>query len=104
MVGIKGTFQEVDEIRRLISEMLTGIGLELSSSKTKVTNINSDRALFLGTEIMRAREYTYARTSHNQFLKRNSKKLRFLAPISRIEKRLDDAGFMRNGKSFPKFV
>lgn len=104
MVGVKGTFQETDEIRILIGKMLARIDLELSPSKTKITNTNLDKALFLGTEIMRAKEYTYTRPSHNHYLKRNSRKLRFLAPISRIEKILSDAGFMKNGKSYPKFV
>lgn len=104
MIGVKGTFQEAETIKEKISNMLKDIGLELSPTKTKITNINSEKATFLGTDIIRAQEYTFARTAHNNHLKRNSKKLRFLAPISRIEKRLTEAGFMKEGNSYPKFV
>ena len=104
MIGIKGTLQEAEAIKEKVGNMLAGICLVLSPSKTKITNINSEKATFLGTDIIRAKEYTYARTYHNNYLKRNSKKLRLLAPIKRIEKKLSEASFMREGDSHPKFV
>jgi hypothetical protein len=104
MIGVKGTLQEAEAIKEKVGNMLAGIGLELSPKKTKITNINSEKATFLGTDIIRAKEYTYARPSNNHHLKRNSRKLRFLAPIDRIEKRLKEAGFMKKGNSHPKFV
>ena len=80
------------------------MGLTLSESKTKITNLNESQAMFLGTSIKRAREYSYARPSHNLMLRRNSKKLRLEAPITRIQKKLKDAGFIKFGKPYPKFV
>jgi len=80
------------------------MGLTLSETKTKITNLNTDKVLFLGTIIKRANEYSYSRSSHNNILKRNSKKIRMEAPIDRIVKKLHDADFMKNSKSCPKFV
>ena len=80
------------------------MGLTLSELKTKITNLNDSRAMFLGTSIKRAREYSYSRPSHNLMLRRNSKKLRLEAPITRIQKKLKDAGFIKFGKSYPKFI
>jgi len=104
MIGVKGTLQEAEAIKEKVGRMLKDMGLELSPSKTKITNINHEKATFLGTDIIRAKEYTYTRTTHNNHLKRNSKKLRFLAPMNRIEKRLTEVGFMKEGNSYPKFV
>jgi hypothetical protein len=80
------------------------MGLKLSESKTKITNLNKSKALFLGTIIKRSNEFSYSRPSHNHILRRNSKKLRLEAPISIILNKLRDAGFMKNNKSNPKFV
>lgn len=80
------------------------MGLKLSDSKTRITNINNAEALFLGSIIKRAREYSYARTSHNSVLKRNSRKLRLEAPIQRILKKLHDADFMKKNEACPKLV
>jgi len=83
---------------------LKDMGLELSETKTKITNINTSSALFLGTEIKRAAEYSFTRTSHNGILKRNSKKIRLEAPISRILEKLKSADFIKEGIPCPKTV
>jgi hypothetical protein len=101
---VKGTLKETEAILAQVKNCLTEMGLTLSESKTKITNLNNSKALFLGTIIKRAREYSYARTSHNNVLKRNSKKLRLEAPIQRILNKLHNADFMRNNESCPKMV
>lgn len=80
------------------------MGLTLSESKTKVTNLNSGAALFLGTYIRRATEHSFTRSGHKNILKRNSRKIRLEAPLSRILGKLKDAGFIRNGVPSPKMV
>lgn len=80
------------------------MGLTLSEAKTKVTNINSSSALFLGTYIKRATEHSFTRMSHNSILRRNSRKIRLEAPMSRILNKLENAGFISSGLSIPKMV
>jgi len=104
MIGIKGTLKETETIQAEVRTFLESIGLKLSDTKTKITNINTDEALFLGTLVKRAREYSYSRPSHNNMLRRNSKKLRLEAPISRILKKLREADFMNGEKARPKLV
>lgn len=104
MIGVKGTLAEtlaiLDEVRNCLSDM----GLTLSDTKTKVTNINTSRALFLGTNIKRASKYSFSRASHNGILKRNAKNIRMEAPIERIISKLEDAGFIKQNSPNPKTV
>lgn len=104
MIGVKGTLPETKAILAEVKDFLTSIGLTLSEKKTKITNLNNSDALFLGTNIKRASEYSYARTSHNSILKRNSKKLRMEAPIKRILEKLKNADFMKGNVAQPKVV
>lgn len=80
------------------------MGLQLSESKTKITNLNYSKVLFLGTIIKRARHENFVRLKGNNLRRRTSRKLRFEAPIPRVLSKLTAAGFMKNGKSYPKFV
>jgi group II intron reverse transcriptase/maturase len=104
IIGVKGTLEETKAILAKVKEFLSSIGLTLSESKTKITNLNISEALFLGTIIKRARRFSFSRPSHNHILRRNSKKLRLEAPIKRIIKKLHEADFMKNNDSCPKFV
>lgn len=104
MLGIKGTHEEAVEIFHSIDQRLSEIGLTLSKSKTKITNINEKEITFLGTTIFRARKTSFSKMSHTGFLKRNSRKLRLEAPLVRIMKKLHEADFMKEGKSAPKFI
>jgi hypothetical protein len=104
MIGIKGTLSETRYILNEVKNCLNDMGLTLSDTKTKITNINSSRALFLGTNIKRASEYSFARTSHNGILKRNAKHIRMEAPIERIMNKLKDAGFVKSNVPHPKTV
>jgi hypothetical protein len=96
--------EETKAILAKVKEFISSIGLTLSESKTKITNLNISEALFLGTIIKRARRFSFSRPSHNHVLRINSKKLRLEAPIKRIIKKLHEADFMKNNDSCPKFV
>lgn len=101
---MKGTLEETKVILTEVKDHLSTMGLTLSESKTKITNLNTDEVLFLGTIIKRARMFSYSRPIHNNILRRNSKKLRMEAPINKIVKKLHDADFMKDNESNPKFV
>lgn len=80
------------------------LGLFLSFKKTKITNINSDKTLFLGTLISRSKARSFSRVVATSRKKRNPRRLRFEAPIQRIRAKLSEAGFMKYDKSYPKFI
>ena len=110
MVGIKGTKQEAEEIKNLLEKALSAMGLTLNKTKTKITNINSDKLLFLGTVIYRAlhplhpKHLRFSRLESTSSIKRNPQRLLMEGPISWIKKKLSEAGFILNGKSHPKFI
>lgn len=104
MVGIKGNLIETEEILNKIEAKLSSMGLTLSKSKTKVTNLNKSSVTFLGTKIFRAREHSFSRLRNSSILKRNSRKLRLEAPLVRIMSKLHDTDFMKESQSCPKFV
>lgn len=87
-----------------VKNQLYTMGLTLSDSKTRITNLNIEDVLFLGTIIRRASKYSFSKPKHNNILRRNSKNIRLEAPISRIVKKLHNADFMKNNIASPKFV
>jgi group II intron reverse transcriptase/maturase len=123
IIGIRGTRQEAEGILKRVSEFCNQLGLKVSESKTKITNLNSDRALFLGTFISRSRHTKYQRKrwarmddrdpkplrgcwDHNyrHVIQHGPLKLRFEAPLDHIKRELTDAGFIKANKSHPRFL
>ena len=104
MIGIKGSLKDTELIYNKVKNFLKGIELELNVSKTRITNINKNSFRFLGTDIIRARHISYSKSQYTNSLKRNSRQLRFIAPISHIRNKLKEGGFIRNNKSYPKFI
>lgn len=69
VIGIKGSYSDTKNIYNLVKLFLSSIGLTLSDCKTKLTNLNKSRVLFLGTYITRAKEHSFTRVRGN--FKRN---------------------------------
>lgn len=63
VIGVRGTHKETLDILNSINTYLFSIGLTLSASKTKVTNLNTSKVLFLGTVITRARKHSFSRVN-----------------------------------------
>jgi len=104
VIGIKGLHCEAENICNRIKTFLNSIGLKLSDSKTKITNLNTSKVLFLGTFISRARKYSFSIIKGSNILKRNSRKLRLEAPLLRIKQKLHATNFMKGNKPYPKFI
>lgn len=83
---------------------LKEMGLKLNEDKTRITNINEDKILFLGTHIRRAKRRTYSKVKKTSAIKRNPLRLRLEAPLERVDKKLQEAQFLREDKPHPKFV
>lgn len=87
-----------------MKEFLATMELKLNETKTKVTSLNDDAILFLGTKIFRSNHTSFSRIGPYRRLKRNKLGLRLEAPLNRINEKLSQANFMDKGKSSPKFL
>lgn len=76
------------------------MNLKVNETKTKLTNLNEDRAIFLNVNIFRYHQTKLHTKLKNQ---RRLRKLSLTAPIDKIREKLEQAGFMKNGKAYPKF-
>lgn len=93
---------------KLILEKITkfcgSIGLTVSPTKTKITNLQSSKALFLGVELSRSNTEKYARITSSSSLKRVGKGLRLTVNIERVISKLTSAGFIKSNKPAPKYL
>lgn len=104
LIGIRGSKEDatsiLDQIRNFLASELK---LELSLDKTVITNAKSEKALFLGTRIGRARHTSFSRGKDGN-LKRNGKIIRLEAPLERIKKKLKETNFMESNLPAPRFL
>jgi len=104
ILGVRGSKEDcvmlLNRIRVFLKENLN---LNLSNSKTLITNANENRAVFLGTEIFRLRHQSFS-SSQFGFLKRNGREVRLEAPRLRIAKKLTNAGFLKDNIPVPRFL
>ena len=103
-MGIRGSKREALEILDKIKGFCDSIDLTLSETKTKLTNMNSEHILFIGTKIFRASHVNYSRLGTERRLKRNKLGIRMEAPIDRIKNKLSISSFISQGKTAPKFL
>jgi group II intron reverse transcriptase/maturase len=104
IIGIRGTAQDAKEILKKVTDYCYSIGLTVSQEKTKITNLRSAKALFLGVELSRSNTTKYTKVNSSSSTSRVSLNLRMTAPITRIIKKLTDTGFLLNGKPAPRFL
>lgn len=76
--------------------------MNLSEKKTLITNASRDKALFLGTQVFRSRHQIFSRPLG--FTRRVGKEMRLVAPIERINKKLEEAKFLVDGQPSPRFL
>ena len=86
-----------------VSQFCGEIGLKVSQEKTKVTNIRTDRVLFLGVNMMRSATEK-RNTGRGGRTKRASKQLRFTAPLDRVRKKLTESGFIKGNTSHERSI
>jgi hypothetical protein len=87
------------EIKEFLKDELK---LNLSESKTLITNARAERATFLGTEIYKSQHQAFQH--RHGFAIRANREIKLNAPIRRVTKKLTEAGFMKGGISQPKFL
>ena len=104
---MRGNLQEARSVLDQVTDFCKSIGLTVNPDKTKITNLNKDRAFFLGVNIFRSRvtKTTPSGNKQNPSAKqRQNKQLRLTASLDRIRSKLKGAGFIKGGKSHPRFL
>jgi len=104
IIGIRGSRAEALKVLEKVREFCSSIDLTLSETKTKLTSINTEEVLFLGTLISRSSHSNYSRLGPVRRLKRNKLNIRFEAPLDRIKNKLTQASLMDKGISVPRFL
>lgn len=103
IIGIRGSYSDCEKILTQIKIFLKeDLKLTLSDSKTLITNANDGKALFLGTHVFRSRHQIYSR--YRNIKKRAGREIRLEAPMERIVKKLEEAGFIKNNIAIPRFL
>lgn len=105
MLGVRGPRSDAVNLLQIIKTMLNeSLLLELSMEKSKITNPRLEPALFLGTLIAISKHVSSTK-GKNKRLKVVSQ-LRMLAPMDRITKKLNTAGFVstKYKSGIPKFL
>jgi len=87
-----------------ITEFCESIGLTVSPTKTKITNLQKDKGLFLGVELSRSRVHKFTRIKSTSSVRRESKGLRLTVNLPSVIKKLTSAGFIKNNKPQPKYL
>lgn len=104
IIGVRGTHEDCTAILAQVNKFLSEeLQLTLSEAKTYITNLNYERAHFLGTVIKRSQVTTYGRRSRG-FLIRDNKTLKLSAPIDAILNKLTKGEFIKGGKPYPKWI
>jgi retron-type reverse transcriptase len=60
VLGIRGTYKEACQMKETVQKFIESMKLTLNLDKTKITNINKDRVLFLGTYIYRTHTQSFS--------------------------------------------
>lgn len=92
----------LNQIKTFLKEDLK---LDLSDTKTLITNPRKDAALFLGTLITMSDHVTYNKGKHGQRIKAVSQ-IVLSAPLDRIKRKLSEAPFLNKtgDVSLPRFL
>ena len=104
MMAVRGPRSDAVDMLQSIRDMLgNSLKLDLSVEKSKITSPRVEPALFVGTLISISNHVNSTTGKNHQ---RRVSKLRMLAPMDRIFKKLTIAGFMsaKYKSGIPKFI
>ena len=103
IVGIRGSYKEAVSIMERIKLFLRSkLKLTLAEDKTLITHAATQKAFFLSVYIFKARHRTYRKDRGKTV--RNALEIRMEAPIQKVVDKLTKANFVRNKRSWPKFI
>ena len=103
LLSITGSYVEAKTILARISTFCESIGLRANADKSKITNLHTDQAHFLGSDIKFTRHVGYSSSQNTSINKRKIRpRLMLTAPLLKIREKLTSAGFIKNNRSVPK--
>jgi len=104
IIGVRGSLEDCKTILEQLRIFLRdNLKLTLSENKTLITNAKQGRAIFLGTSLGRGLHRTF-NYSLGSFARRNNREIRLEVPLSRIHKKLNDVGFLKDRTPIPRFL
>jgi len=101
IIAVNGKLSEATEILIKVTLFLKDLGLTVSPTNTKITNTYKEPALFLGTNISHSKVITQS-LHRRGTVQRNSGFLVLRAPMKRIAKKLNEAGYMNNHRGITR--
>lgn len=107
IIGVRGSYKNSTQILNEVISFCKEINLTINEDKSKITNLNKDKACFLGVNIFRSKvtKYAFKGTAEFGFHKqRLNRQIRMTAPLHKIRKKLTEAKFIKNNKANPRFL
>jgi group II intron reverse transcriptase/maturase len=104
IIGVRGTLKDCKDILKKVSDFCSSIGLTVPQKNTKITNLSTSKALFLGVELSRSNTIKFSKDKSRSTTKRQGLRLRMTAPIAIIKKKLKDTGFIVKNEPAPRFL
>lgn len=104
IIGIRGSLEDCKTILVQLRVFLKdNLKLTLSENKTLITNARQGKAKFLGIRINSNRHHTlnFPLGSSARSINRE---IRLEVPLERIQKKLNELGFLKNRTPVPKFI
>ena len=103
IIGVRGSHKEAISIMKRIKLFLHfKLKLTLAEDKTLITHAATQKAFFLSVYVFKARHRTYRKNKGKTV--RNALEVRLEAPIQKVVDKLTKANFVRNKRSWPKFI
>ena len=102
IIGIRGSLIETRNILTEVIKFCNKVGLTINETKTKITNLNKDKAKFLGVYITRSKHTKFRILQ--KVIARQNRKLRMVVSLREIKKKLREASFLKGDSSNPKFL
>lgn len=105
LLGVTGSYEETQEILNRIVTYCESLNLKINMVKTKITNLHTDHALFLGTQVKFTRHTGFSHTQNSSLNQRKiGPRIMLTAPIQRIRQKLTAAGFLKGNAASPKWM
>lgn len=77
--------------------------LDINDSKTKITNLNKDKVVFLGTNVFRSKHVKYSAKSSSSKQRLNLQ-LQLHVSTDKIRSKLADISMLSGNTPMPKFL
>nr|YP_009132704.1 hypothetical protein [Bangia fuscopurpurea]AKA66468.1 hypothetical protein [Bangia fuscopurpurea] len=104
IIGIRGSFIETRQVLEKVRSFLSNVmRLDINDSKTKITNLNKDKVVFLGTNIFWSKHVKYSAKS-SPSKQRQNLQLQFHVSTDLIRSKLASISMLSGNVPKPRFL